>query len=253
MNFLYKFFPYFFLKPWESWGDEYVQVFRDLPLDSSYYTLLVRSLLDEIKRRTPKKGKILEVGCGEGHLSRKLYDLGFSITACDLSSKLIQHVNQTLSNERLRYFICDVNKEKTVPQVRADMIVLNMVIMYLETIETVSLTLFKRLKPEGFLVLSLPHPCFFLKESHTWFQNMQRGLVVHDYFHENSFPITLGKRIMVSHYHKTLSRYINCFTRTGYSLVSMREVQGKVGKPSWIPYYLILTFQRSKMPATIGL
>lgn len=239
-----RLFPQVLLKSWKNLGNEYLQVFRDLPPDNIYFTLLVRSLITEIKRRVPNRGTVLELGCGEGYLSRKLYYLGFHITACDISPELIQWNKQYQRDNRLTYSVCDVTHDKTVPKMTVDLIVLNMVIMYLKTIKSVPLTLLRRLQPGGYLIMSLPHPCFFLKESHTWFENVQSSLNIFDYFQSNSFPITFGKRIVATHYHKTLEHYLNCFIQAGFTLVSIKEVRGKVGKSSRIPYYLLITFQQ---------
>jgi 2-polyprenyl-3-methyl-5-hydroxy-6-metoxy-1,4-benzoquinol methylase len=49
-------------------------------------------LIDRIMRHplTPQSGRCLELGCGEGQLSRKLARLGFSVTGIDISSVAIE-------------------------------------------------------------------------------------------------------------------------------------------------------------------
>ena len=62
----------------------------------------------------PTSGKILELGCGEGHISRLLFEKNYQVTGIDISNTAIEWAKEKAFN--LNYDICFLVKDLTTPE-----------------------------------------------------------------------------------------------------------------------------------------
>ncbi len=86
---------------WEGWGgnermSNAILVERFLRLDNA-----------------PKKGRIIELGCGEGHHCRALSQLGFEVTGVDISPTAIAWAieKSNTTGTAVKYFVADLTEE----------------------------------------------------------------------------------------------------------------------------------------------
>lgn len=61
----------------------------------------------------PCRGKVLDVGCGEGNISRRLEALGFEVSGVDISDTAIRWAKEKSST--ITYFQADLSKPKSLP------------------------------------------------------------------------------------------------------------------------------------------
>ena len=110
--------------------------------------------------------RILDIACGNGLTSRKLAELGATVTAFDFSAELIK-LAQSRQNpgERITYHILDASDENALletlsPYSPFDSALCNMALFDMAEIEPLFRALTKLLKPSGVFVFSLTHPAF---------------------------------------------------------------------------------------------
>lgn len=77
------------------------------------------------KKLIPKKGTVLEAGCGEGHLCRRFADYGFAVTGIDISSVAIDWAKrkQSLVNHDIQYITDDLSAKTFSLGIEFDLIV----------------------------------------------------------------------------------------------------------------------------------
>jgi|SaaInlV_110m_DNA_1040235.scaffolds.fasta_scaffold14376_2 2-polyprenyl-3-methyl-5-hydroxy-6-metoxy-1,4-benzoquinol methylase len=101
-------------KNWKGWGgDERIEngkIFLD------------RLFLFE---GTPYKGRVLELGCGEGNISRYLYEKGFKVTGIDVSKVAIKWAKKKAKylKYNIDYYIKDLTCRNSIPNKNYDLIV----------------------------------------------------------------------------------------------------------------------------------
>lgn len=119
---------------------------------------VIFNLLGSIKNK-----KILEVGCGNGYLSRLLAKKGAKITGVDLSQKLLDYaiVKEEKNPLGIKYRKCNASDLKGIKNKSFDMVVNNMSLMDVKDTESAIKEASRVLKKNGKLVFSINHPVFF--------------------------------------------------------------------------------------------
>lgn len=97
------------------------------------------------------KGKVLDLGCGHGDYSKRLNDLGFDVTACDVDISRFKYGGE------IEFLACDITKGLAFPDSSADYIILMEVVEHLRNPYTVMAELKRILKPGGSLIISTPN------------------------------------------------------------------------------------------------
>ena len=194
---------------------------QDWNRNASIYSDIIKSRGDrcfpEIKDRfwkligNPKDLCILDLGCGQGWLTQKLYDRGASVVGIDGSNKLIERARSLYPNPD--FIVFDLSKGLPNLGHKSDIVVSHMVVMDIPEIETLFSAVSTSLNPSGKFILSLPHPCFFNQKSHRdektgeYFKKL-RGYLNPDVWRIDSF----GGH---NHYHRTLTTYFTALRNAG--------------------------------------
>jgi 2-polyprenyl-3-methyl-5-hydroxy-6-metoxy-1,4-benzoquinol methylase len=115
----------------------------------------------------PQPGdRILDAACGNGLTSRKLAELGASVTAFDFSPEMIDLAkSRPNSNDLITYRVLDGTDENALlealsPDGPFDSALCNMALFDMAEIKPLFRALRKLLKPGGAFVFSLTHPAF---------------------------------------------------------------------------------------------
>ena len=75
---------------WINQGEKYARLLANKDLvKSTYYQILLPSIMQLVLEYSSKEDNIIDIGCGEGYLTRELYKYRPNILGIDLSSKLI--------------------------------------------------------------------------------------------------------------------------------------------------------------------
>jgi 2-polyprenyl-3-methyl-5-hydroxy-6-metoxy-1,4-benzoquinol methylase len=74
-------------KPHDNWAEVYDEVYTATFGDS--YTMITRIALEIIQEKTELGAEILDIGAGTGRLSIPLLQRGYSVSAVDASTKML--------------------------------------------------------------------------------------------------------------------------------------------------------------------
>lgn len=108
---------------------------------------------------------IIDAGCGNGHLSRTLANLGARVTAFDFSDELISRARARSAayGGRISYHAIDGTDPGQLAELAGDAfdaIACSGVLMTMTEIEPLIAAAHRWLKPGGMFVFSVSHPCF---------------------------------------------------------------------------------------------
>lgn len=108
-------------------------------------------LVTEISKHIPKGRSVLEVGCGNGHISKAIIEKGNRLFAVDLSEDAILQCRRTLGNAG-RFEVLDIMSYRT--EERFDYVFINEVLEQVPDDDAMLRALYALLEPGGRLVLS---------------------------------------------------------------------------------------------------
>ena len=172
--------------------------------------------------------RILDVACGNGLTSRKLAEMGASVTAFDFSEELIEKAQgRPNPGNRITYHVLDATDEKALlealsPAAPFDSSLCNMALFDIADIEPLFRVLSQVLKSGGIFVFSITHPAFNNSSSVHVAEEMDDGRI---------------KTV----YSVKVSRYMNPYHARGVALRDQPEPQLYFERP--LQFYLNLGFE----------
>lgn len=223
--------------------------------ESTYYNLLIQPILSLIKKycQNNSQATILDVGCGEGYLTREIHSIlpEAQLFGIDISGELLKIAKKKDSS--IQYTQANIESALTIKKPKlVSLIVSNLVIIYIKNIHNYWKNISKHLDTEGIAIISLPHPCFNQQNNQKWFasQKINEDLVIQNYNLENKF----NKKIVdfdTHHYHRKLETYIKTASENNLQVIEILEPQPMtksenilMKKAEKIPFYLILVLKK---------
>jgi 2-polyprenyl-3-methyl-5-hydroxy-6-metoxy-1,4-benzoquinol methylase len=186
--------------------------------DVSYANVLEPAILNAIPDWSGLR--VLDVGCGTGMLARHLARRGATIEGIDVSEVSIR-----LATDRAvpgtAFHRSTV--ESYVNDSPFDVVVANMTFQTVADWEPFFAAIVGQLKPDGRIVATIPHPCFWPIYWHydreTWFDYRSERAV------EADLVTTLNRDGYgrTTHYHRPLEFYFQSFLRAFLQIVDFRE------------------------------
>lgn len=184
------------------------------------------------------RGKVvLDAGCGEGYNTRKIAQQGAKITGIDISPQMIQFAKEEEQKNQLKisYHVCSFSDMKIFDDNHFDIVVSFMALMDGPNYEKAIQEIHRVLKPRGYLVFSITHPCFNT-QGLSWIKNdkcEKIKVTVSNYFMKESF-IEQWKfskspeaeqlpKFQVPRFPRTLSEYVNTLLDNGFILLRLNE------------------------------
>jgi ubiquinone/menaquinone biosynthesis C-methylase UbiE len=222
-----------------QWYDSYL---RENPI---YHEIVLPTLLElagEVNGQT-----ICDLACGQGWIARELARRGAQVTGVDLADQLLVLARRYEEREPLgiEYLQDDAQSAQTLAEASFDGTTCILALMTIPDLGAVFRTVRRILKPGGWFVFAITHPCF--ETPHAGWLSTDEGTVVRTvggYFHERFWTSRNpgGVRGRVGEHHRMLSTYLNTLIATGFALEQMREppaigkraeqVPGERGVPS---------------------
>jgi len=181
----------------------------------------------------------LDVGCGEGHNTRLVAQLGARMTALDISDIFVHLADQVEQHSTGRIDYLNASAvELPFKTCSFDFVTSFMSLMDISEIEHVVEEIFRVLAAGGFLQFSISHPCFNTPH-HRNLRNKEGvsyAFEVGDYFHNlngeleewlfSAAPLEEKKGLrpfQVPRFTHTLSQWMNLLVDTGFTLEFLSE------------------------------
>lgn len=202
-----------------EWYDHY------LMSNPIYQQLLLPALFDligEIHGQT-----VCDLACGQGWLTRQLAQRGGQVTGVDLSEQLLTLARRYEAQEPLgiSYQQGDVQDANLLAGQTFDGCVCNWSLVDIPDLAATFGTMWRLLKPGGWLIFSITHPCF--EAPNAQWVTLDDGSTVRaitGYFREGFWKsVSGGVRSRVGAYHRMFSTYLNTMFAAGFVLERLLE------------------------------
>ncbi|MCB8960464.1 MAG: methyltransferase domain-containing protein [Ardenticatenales bacterium] len=218
-------------------GDFYLEfVARGLASEETLFYQLTAHLLELLP---PLAGlDVLDLACGEGHLSRQLAAAGARVTGVDLAERNLAEAQRQTPSGAIQYLQADAQRLTPLADGRFDLVVCKMALMDIPDMDAAFAAVARVLRPGGRFVAALLHPCFEtpftmpfapVEEDETGRFRHHR---VQRYFEEGHWRSGgSGVRGHVGAYHRTLSTYLNSLIAAGLQIARLDEPALASGAP----------------------
>jgi 2-polyprenyl-3-methyl-5-hydroxy-6-metoxy-1,4-benzoquinol methylase len=176
--------------------------------------------------------RVLDVGCGEGYLARRMARKGARVWAFDWMDILISHAREEEQRSRLgiKYAVADASRRFPCPSA-IHLVVANMVLKDMPRIQTTVSEAHRVLRRGGRFVLTVLHPCFCMSSSQWQARKSIRKKhpkvsfeLEAPYTTRKEFLKTVsGSRTQIVHFHRPLSTYVSLLRRNGFLVSGLWE------------------------------
>jgi ubiquinone/menaquinone biosynthesis C-methylase UbiE len=176
---------------------------------------------------------ILDLGCGNGYLSRKFAKEGARVSAIDSSPQMIARARRhTKSKEPAIDFRVSKASRLNFASESFDCVFANMSLMDIEQADEAVSEVARVLRKGGKFVASISHPCFDNGKNSSWLVQKSRPDVlvyrmIRSYrkcFSEDvHWNITPTKRMWTRSYHRPLSWYARTLSSAGLLIEALEE------------------------------
>jgi SAM-dependent methyltransferase len=219
---------------WERNAADWVRWARK-PGHDSYWRFHRRRFLDLV----PPAGRLtLDVGCGEGRVTRDLKELGHRVVGLDASETMVAAARD--ADPSGDYLVADA-AALPVPDGQADLVVAFMSLMDVDDMVAAVRELARVLEPGGILALAVVHP---INSAHDVdHEHPDDHLVLtEDYFDRRRYSDFIERddvKMTFESRHYTLQDYFDALLGAGFQVKELREI-GDPQHPRWSRYPLFL-------------
>jgi ubiquinone/menaquinone biosynthesis C-methylase UbiE len=173
--------------------------------------------------------QICDLACGQGRVARYLADRGAQVVAVDISAKLLEIArgHDAAESRGIHYLHADVQHPDTLAGEAFDGVICYMALMDIPDLEATLRTVSRILRPGGWFVFTIIHPCYNPAPSgeqptaEGWIRTVS-GYFTEGYWRSDTRTGPPGK---VGAYHRMLSTYVNALTDVGLMTERMAEPQ----------------------------
>ena len=231
-----------------------------------------KTLIDPTVMRVlgPVSGKdVLDLGCGNGYLARRLTRLGAHVTGVDASAPIVDHALRREKEDPLgvTYHVADAAKLDMLVEASFDLVLCNMFLMDVADAEGAISEAFRVLRPDGRLVASISHPCFDVLNFSGWaverigfdstiWRKVSRYR--QQLAEKCGWQVGADEVWCTPAYHRPLSWYFQAFRRAGFVITALEEpeptdefIQGSPQGPWIAEIPLHCVFEALKLEAKV--
>ena len=219
---------------WERNADDWIRWAR-APGHDSYWRFHRERYLELV----PPPGRLtLDVGCGEGRVSRDLRELGHRVVGVDLSATMVEAARD--ADPAGEYVVADA-ASLPFPDGHADVVISFMSLMDTDDMAGAVRELARVLEEGGRLALAVIHP---INSAHLYEPENREGPLVlaDDYFDRRHYADTIERddlKMTFESRHWTFEDYFEAILGAGFRIDRLREI-GDPDHPRWSRYPLFL-------------
>lgn len=170
---------------------------------------------------------VCDLGCGEGHLARRLAAIGGAVVGVDVSPTLLATARDRTIGENPRFVLDDAQGLTSFGESRFDLVVANLMLMDVADLASVCGAVRRVLHGGGRFVVSITHPCFQAPHADSVVDAEGRFVArrVPRYATEGAWRSTnpSGIRGRVGAHHRTLTSYVNALAAAGFAITHLSE------------------------------
>lgn len=159
---------------------------------------------------------IVDIGCGNGYLLRKLSNYAEKVIGIDSSIKLLQYAKiNTKPYSNIQLIQADISKTIPLDNDACNIVITNMVLQYLPKLAFFAKEVHRILKPDGIFVTIIDHPChsLFLRAQELLGKKDSKFITTGSYFFEElRLKKSLWDKAKLEYYHRPIMKYINTFS-----------------------------------------
>lgn len=238
--------------PYDEHAAYYVGVVDDMLGQEGGLWQVIREVFSERLADRLPGADLLDVACGEGHLSRHLWPhRPKSVTAIDLSEHLLGYARNRTPQMDIHFRHDDAQHLYTVADRSVDVAVSNLAIMDIPDHRALFGAVGRVLRPGGTWMFSMMHPCFeapFEHPHHPQFieeGGVRQGYVIRQYAREGHWRSGRpGVRSHVGAHHRMLSTVLNDLGAAGFAVTHLAEPLTRTGAlSSRVPMALVVEAQ----------
>jgi SAM-dependent methyltransferase len=207
---------------WESIADWYAaKLSAGSPTHQWFLTILLAELPDLHGQ------PVLDLGCGTGFCSRSLAERGAKVTGVDLSERMLAHARRQEAAHPLGidYRLEDAGTLEGLPDSQFAGVVANLLLNAVPDLDPVAAAVHRVLRPGGWFVFTIPHPCFETPHA-AWgaTPDGRPGRIVNRYFDEAFWRSANPQGVRrVGVWHRPLSAYLNTLVEHGFAATRVAE------------------------------
>jgi len=214
---------------WGEVGEWYDDLVQDK--GSEYHQeVIFPSLLPLISKSDGniKDLNVIDLGCGQGVLTRQLAALGANCTGIDLAPSLISMAKKRGSEgKQIQYIKADItdllsnnnNLKYDLKENHFDIATIILTIQNVDKIRPLFKAVNKLLKVDGSVYIVMVHPAFRIPKSSDWYFNEslnKQARIMYQYLSPQKIEITMHPGMEASavtyHFHRPLKTYINALS-----------------------------------------
>ncbi|MBW8243177.1 class I SAM-dependent methyltransferase [Muricauda oceani] len=164
------------LDSWNRNAKEWIKIIQNNAIPSRKFTN--PAILDTIKQLDGKK--IVDIGCGEGWLTREMKNLGWEAMGLDATEVLIMQARKQSDQNFEVFTFEEIIAEKTIPNGTFDAAVFNFCLYQKNDIKKLLSNTLDQLSKNGTVVVQTLHPYFLLQNNlpykSQWLSDSWKGL-----------------------------------------------------------------------------
>jgi ubiquinone/menaquinone biosynthesis C-methylase UbiE len=201
-----------------------------------------RSLIDPTLLRVVGNCRGLEVmdlGCGNGYLSRRLARGGARVIAVDASPRMIRNAKAHDPGDSLGIsYLCEsASRLEGIPSSRFDVVFANMSLMDIDDAKGAVKEAGRALKRGGRFVASISHPCFDVDSHSGWTAEkvlgrppvVYRKVTGYRKLFSEEVPWKVGyRRMYTKAFHRPLNWYARAIRSAGMAITALEEPEPAV-------------------------
>lgn len=209
----------------ENWYDKIVG------LEGHYYHQNV-IIPGALKLLDLKEGsKLLDIGCGQGVLSRHIPDKMIDYVGIDFSPSLIKSARRASPIKKFQFHTADACKPLPIKDTDFTHAAIILALQNMEDPLCVIQNAAKHLKPGGKLLIALNHPCFRIPRQSSWQIDESKKMQyrrVDRYFTPMKIPLQAepskgAASVQTLSYHHPLSSYTAWLKEAGFKIILIEE------------------------------